>query len=97
MKELSEILYFDPYMRLHSEILYKIFDKRRSAKELREDLLLDFSHDYANDAAKFEEILLEDQYIIRYTVTSQRRRYIILGCSITVLINYHCHTLMNIP
>lgn len=60
MKELSEILYFDPYMRLHSEILYKLTDKCQNTEDLREDFLLDFSHDYVNDADKFAEILLED-------------------------------------
>lgn len=60
IKELSEILYFDPYMHLSSENLYILTDKHQNAEELREDFLLDFSHDYADDADKFAEILLED-------------------------------------
>ena len=65
MKDLSEILYFDPYMRLGSEILYILFDKRRNTEELHEDFLFDFSQDCAEDADKFAEILLEDQHNIR--------------------------------
>ena len=60
MRELSEILYFDPYMRLSSETLNILTDKHHNTEELREDFLLDFSHDYADDANKFAEILLED-------------------------------------
>lgn len=57
--QLTEILYFDPYMRLHSYTLQKICDEGKQAEDLTEDLLLDFSYDYVSDAHIFQEMLLE--------------------------------------
>ena len=59
MKQLTEIIYFDPYMRLRLDMLQKIFDKERENEDLSEDLLLDFSYDYHDAAEIFQEILLE--------------------------------------
>ena len=62
MESLANILYFDPYMYLNSDTLEKLFDPMNQDQELKEDLLLEFSEDYPNDAAKFKEILLEDSH-----------------------------------
>jgi hypothetical protein len=62
MESLANILYFDPYMYLNSETLRKLFDPMNQDQALLEDLLLEFSDDYPNDADKFKEILLDDSH-----------------------------------
>ena len=62
MEPLANILYFDPYMCLNSGTLRKLFDTVNQDEELLEDLLLEFSEDYPNDADKFKEILLDDSH-----------------------------------
>ena len=57
--QLTDILYFDPYMRLHSDTLQKICDEGKQDEDLTEDLLLDFSYDYLDCADMFQEMLLE--------------------------------------
>lgn len=62
VEPLANILYFDPYMYLNSATLGKLFDPTNQDQELLEDLLLEFSEDYPNDADKFKEILLDDSH-----------------------------------
>ena len=57
--QLTDILHFDPYMRLTSDTLQKICDEGKQAEDLTEDLLLDFSYDYQDYANVFQEMLLE--------------------------------------
>ena len=62
MKALNAILRFDPYMNLCSVTLQAIFDIGRQKDDVKEDLLLNFSYDYSEDAKVFHEILF-DGYI----------------------------------
>ena len=58
-KPLAEILYFEPYMRLQSGTLQKIFDEGKQNDDLDVALLHDFSLDYQGYAKFFQEMLLE--------------------------------------
>ena len=62
MEPLANVLYFDPYMNLNLGTLRTLFDPTNQNEELKEDLLLEFSEDYPNDADKFKGILLEDSH-----------------------------------
>lgn len=59
VEPLSDILHFDPYMKLSPDILYKLFDAESQDNDLTEELLLDFSYRYQDSADVFQEMLLE--------------------------------------
>ena len=58
MKPLNKIVKFDPYMNLCSVMLQVIFSERRQNDDVTEDLILNYSYDYSEDAKAFQEILL---------------------------------------
>lgn len=59
MKEVSDILYFDPYMQLRSKTLQKLLAEETQKESLTQELLWDFAQDYEDYAENFHEMLLE--------------------------------------
>ena len=64
VKALNKILGFDPYINLCSLTLQVIFDEGRQNDDVAEDLILNYSYDYSEDAKAFQDILLNGYCIL---------------------------------
>ena len=76
--KLDRLIEFDPYMRVGTRFLQRLYQEDRQNYSLTEDLLMEFSEYYPDKARTFENILFDQRRYVN--ILTSRYRRLQLGC-----------------